>query len=143
MKFNECLKSIRKRSKVTQKTIADHLGVTVRTYQRYEEGTIEPPLSTVFSIAEYFDVPSDCLLGNGFFSNWEEVLLHKEDILSALHNRFFSFPDNFDVLTLTEGQLARLLSAVFHKITFDETGINFFPLIPKEMLPIVIHAGES
>ena len=66
MEFNERLKNMRKRFKVTQKSLSEHLGVTLRTYQRYEEGKIEPPLSTVLSIAKYFDIPVDCLLGNGF-----------------------------------------------------------------------------
>ena len=41
MEFNERLKNMRKRFKVTQKSLSEHLGVTLRTYQRYEEGKIE------------------------------------------------------------------------------------------------------
>ena len=69
MKFNIRLKNIRKRSKTTQKSLSDYLGVTLRTYQRYEEGTIEPPISNVLSLAKFFNLPVDCLLGNGLFDN--------------------------------------------------------------------------
>ena len=81
MNFNERLKNMRKRFKITQKSIADYLGITVRTYQRYEEGKIEPPISTLTDIAKCFNMPIDCLLGNGFYSNWEDIIPHKELIL--------------------------------------------------------------
>ncbi|MCI8865608.1 MAG: helix-turn-helix transcriptional regulator [Lachnospiraceae bacterium] len=138
MQFNERLKNMRKRSKVTQKSISEHLGVTLRTYQRYEEGTIEPPLATVSAIADYFGVPVDCLIGNGIFSNWDEILLHREQILLFLGKEVLSFPDGFDLSTLTEGILARILPALFAKITFNGPEISIFPLLPVEAFPLSI-----
>lgn len=97
----------------------------MRTYQRYEAGTVEPPLENVLSIANYFNLPVDCLLGNGLFSNWEEILLHKEEILSYMKENIISFPDRFDLSALTESQLANILPAVFYKITFDGSTITY------------------
>lgn len=129
MDFSIRLKNIRKRNKTTQKSIADYLGINLRTYQRYEAGTVEPPLSNVISIAKYFNLPVDCLLGNGFFSNWEEILLHKDEILTILKESIISFPDNYDFSALTESQLANILPAIFKKITFEGSYMNLFPLI--------------
>ena len=133
MKFNERLRQIRKRSKITQKIIADHLGIALRTYQRYEEGTIEPPLSTAISIAAYFDVPMDCLIGNGFFSNWEEVLSVKKEILDVLYELYPSFSERHDLYHFSEGQLAHLLPALFSKVYLDDKGsIILEPFLPVE-----------
>ncbi len=141
MNFNERLKSIRKHAKITQKSVADYLGVTLRTYQRYEEGTIEPPLATINAISEYFDMPLDCLLANGFFFNWEEILLHRDTLLEFLDKHVFSLPDDFDIFTFTDSQLARLLPALFAKIIFiDESTIEVFPLLPLDMFPVSIRA---
>ncbi len=146
MKFNERLKAMRKRFKITQKSISDHLGVTLRTYQRYEEGTIEPPLSTASAIAEYFGMPADCLLGNGFYANWEEILAHKDTILYLLTEKLFSFPEDWNISDFSEKQLARLLPAVFSRITFDKTSntITLYPLLPLSFeQPIEVPFEES
>ena len=140
MKFNERLKNIRKRTNVTQKSVSEYLGVTLRTYQRYEEGTIEPPLSTVNALSQYFEIPVDCLLGNGFFANWDEVLLHKEELLNFLKEQIISFPENYDIFSISDNLLARLLPALFSKITFEDSAIHVFPLVPNAMLPISIRA---
>ena len=120
MKLNQRLKNIRKRAKVTQKELATHLGITIRTYQRYEEGTIEPPLATICEIANFFDLPTDCLLGNGFFHNREEIILHKDAILRSLQEVISEFLPRFDLSRLTESDLARILPAIYEKI--DITG---------------------
>ncbi len=143
MNFNERLKNIRKRSKVTQKSVSEHLGVTLRTYQRYEEGTIEPPIATVRAIAEFFDLPTDYLLGDGFFDNWDEILLHREQIENVLKEKFTIFSDRLAPSELSEGQLARLLSAIFTKITFDGSNVCFYLRVQAEIVSSSTHADES
>lgn len=144
MDFNIRLKNIRKRNKVTQKAISDHLGINIRTYQRYEDGSVEPSLSNLMSIANYFSLPIDCLLGNGLFSNWEEILLHKDEILSYLKNNIISSPDRYDLSSLTESQLANILPAIFTKITFEDSTINLFSQVPiiKTSCALSKHADE-
>lgn len=148
MNFNIRLKNIRKRSKTTQKSISDYLGITLRTYQRYEEGTIEPPLSTVVSIAKYFNLPVDCLLGNGLFDNWEEILLHKDDVLFFLKDNIIPYIpilNKYDLSALTESQLASILPAIFTKITIEGSHMNFFSQIPTDdsPSPIAVRVDES
>ena len=148
MKFNIRLKDIRKRSKTTQKSLSDYLGVTLRTYQRYEEGTIEPPISNVLSLAKFFNLPVDCLLGNGLFDNWEEILLHKDAVLSFLKDKIspnIPYLNNYDLSTLTESQLANILPALFTKITIEDSRINFFSQLPEDnpSSSIEVRADES
>lgn len=57
------LKELRNQHGYTQQQLADYLGITSRSYQRYESGDCEPTLSTVIAIADFFDVTVDYLLG--------------------------------------------------------------------------------
>ena len=63
MMLNERLKSLRLQSGVTQKAIADGIGVTPVSVQRFEYGSAKPKLDTVIKIADFFKVSVDYLLG--------------------------------------------------------------------------------
>lgn len=129
MKFGERLKAIRKRSKKTQQTIADHLNITLRTYQRYEEGTIEPPLSAITALSEFLDIPTDCLIGNGLFSNWEDIIVRRESICEILKSNTLGL-SFLSLDSWSEGQFARALAVICKKIeiTEDSITIHFFDL---------------
>mgnify|MGYP000323757564 CR=1 FL=1 len=61
--FGERLKSIRLHSGITQKEAANLFGITERAYQNYEINKSKPNVSLLISIAEYFDVSIDYLVG--------------------------------------------------------------------------------
>lgn len=63
MILNERLKNLRLKNGVTQKDIANNIGVTSVSVQRFEYGTAKPKLDTVIKLADYFDVSTDYLLG--------------------------------------------------------------------------------
>ena len=56
-------KKIRKERNLTQKQVADGLGIAEQAYQRYEYGRIVPSALTLIAIADYFDVSLDYLVG--------------------------------------------------------------------------------
>ncbi len=61
--FSENLKSLRKAHKLTQKQLADEIGVSARTIQNYERGTILPKKRvTIQKLAAFFDVPVTALI---------------------------------------------------------------------------------
>ncbi len=60
--FSDRLRATRIFRKVTQQQIADAVGVTLRSYQRYEGGAIEPPYASLVALADFLDVPIDFLL---------------------------------------------------------------------------------
>lgn len=62
MKFNERLKQLRTESPIMQKDIAAQIGVSVRTYQQYEQGKTEPNIEKLLKLAEIFNVSLDYLL---------------------------------------------------------------------------------
>ena len=61
--FSERLKELRKSNKVTQKQMSDLLEITERNYQRYEYGLVDPTASNMATLADYFNVSLDYLIG--------------------------------------------------------------------------------
>lgn len=57
------LKSLRLSHNLTLKAVAELLGMAQRNYQRYEAGEVDPPLSKVIFLADFFDVSIDYLVG--------------------------------------------------------------------------------
>ena len=62
-KFNENLKMARERKGLSQKDIAESIGVAKSTYSLYESGNREPNVQTIKKIADILNVSADELLG--------------------------------------------------------------------------------
>ena len=62
-RFNENLKMTRERKGLTQKDIAESIGVAKSTYSLYESGNREPNVQTIKKIADVLNVSADELLG--------------------------------------------------------------------------------
>ena len=57
------LRELREQKGVTQKEVATAVGCTPTVYSRYERGEREPDLATLCSLADYFEVSTDTLIG--------------------------------------------------------------------------------
>ena len=57
------LRELREQKGVTQKDVATAVGCTATVYSRYERGEREPDISTLCSLADYFEVSTDRLIG--------------------------------------------------------------------------------
>lgn len=62
-KFNENLKVARERKGISQKELAENIGVAKSTYSLYESGNREPNVQTIKKIADVLNVSADELLG--------------------------------------------------------------------------------
>ena len=62
MTFPEHLAELRKKRNISQKMIAQKLDIGLHTYQRYEYGDREPPLSTLIALADFYDLDLDDLV---------------------------------------------------------------------------------
>jgi len=60
--FSDRVKVLRKAKGMTQRQMADALGVTERSYQRYEAEN-NPNHETLIKLADYFNVSLDYLTG--------------------------------------------------------------------------------
>ena len=62
--FGERLKLLRKERKVSQKELAEYLGISIRGYQFYESGDNEPNIKTLTALADFYGVTIDYLVGH-------------------------------------------------------------------------------
>lgn len=60
--FCKRLRAVRMERKFTQQRLADEVGLALRSYQCYEQGTREPSLSMLVNLANTLNVPTDYLL---------------------------------------------------------------------------------
>ena len=56
------LRDLRNQRKLSQRDIAEFLGITQQAYANYENGNREPDLQTLKKLADYFGVLTDFLL---------------------------------------------------------------------------------
>ena len=61
--FGQRLRSVRKEHRLTQKQLAEQIGVTERNLRHYELGTVKPGLDVILSILDNLDVDANYLLG--------------------------------------------------------------------------------
>lgn len=61
--FKERLKELRQNARMTQKDLGQALGISSSTVGMYEQGARTPDMDTLESIADYFNVDIDFLLG--------------------------------------------------------------------------------
>jgi len=61
--FADRLRELRKTKGVTQRQMADLLGIAERNYQRYETGVVDPTASNATKLADFFEVSVDYLIG--------------------------------------------------------------------------------
>ncbi len=65
--LNNRMRSARIQRGLTLQEVAEELSITLRTYQRYEQGTVQPPLVALVSFADLVNLPTDWLLGRDDF----------------------------------------------------------------------------
>lgn len=61
--LSERLIKLKETNNLLQKDIAKSVGLSLRSYQRYEYGEREPTASIIIKLADYFNVSTDYLLG--------------------------------------------------------------------------------
>ena len=62
MKF-ENIRSLRIDRGLTQKQVAQHLGISQNTYSQYEIGVLNYPVDALLKLADLYEVSVDYLLG--------------------------------------------------------------------------------
>ncbi len=105
--FRIRLKALRKEKLKTQEEMSKVLGVTRSTYTNYENGYINPPSATIETLANYFDVSIDYLLGKTNFTTHDKKIEAPKDIMDIskqLNLMLDQLHDNQAALTL-DGEL--------------------------------------
>ena len=60
--LHKTIKQLRIDSKLTQKQVAEKIGITYQSYQSYETGITVPTLKNLLKLCEIFEVTPDYLL---------------------------------------------------------------------------------
>ena len=58
------LKKLRNEKKVSQQQLAEKIGVSQQSVNKYENHNVEPDIETLIKIADYFHTSVDYLIGN-------------------------------------------------------------------------------
>lgn len=75
------LRELREEKKLLQKDIANFLNITTSAYGYYEQGKREPDTHTVNSLADFYNVSSDYLLGRTNNRSTEHPLSYNQNSL--------------------------------------------------------------
>lgn len=78
MMISENIKRLRNENGLTQKDLAEKLFVTAQAVSRWENGEVEPSITTVTQIAQIFNVSVDEIVGNPVEKPEPEVIVKKE-----------------------------------------------------------------
>ncbi len=58
------LKQLRAKKKISQQQLADVIGISQQSINKYENHNVEPDISTLIDIADYFNTSVDYLIGH-------------------------------------------------------------------------------
>lgn len=134
--FGENLKKLRKSKELTQETLADFLGVSFQAVSKWERSESYPDITMLPSIAAFFDVTVDSLLGIDLIKKevkikaycdeysrlWSE---HKIGEVKELMKKATSeFPGNYDLLS-------KYFNALIQAKYDDEYLISIKPEVDK------------
>lgn len=97
--MKEQLQQLRKSRGLTQDDLAEILGISLSSYQKYERDAISPSYETLCKIADFYHVTTDYLLGREPATDPFDMLQLPEDQKSVME-RFASFPDDVRAIIL-------------------------------------------
>lgn len=94
MPFANVLRDLRTRKDLTQRQLAEALGLSESAIGMYERGQREPELETLEAIADYFNVDMDYLTGRSPIErktpvtppSAEDVAMSLDEFTFAMHN---------------------------------------------------------
>lgn len=64
MSFSEQLKMYRTKHNLTQKMVAEAIGISLRGYQQYEQGKFQPNIEKLIKLADLYHITIDELVGH-------------------------------------------------------------------------------
>lgn len=103
------LKQLRTLSGLTQEKVASDLNISQSTLASYETDYRTPKVDIMGSLADYYNVPIEFLLGTGPYKYWDELLKNKEHVLSIMSDAFARISYGLDTVGTDDLTYARLV----------------------------------
>ena len=91
--------SLRNRNKISQQQLADVIGVTQQSINKYETHSVEPDIETLIKLADYFETTIDYLVGRTESNKKNATEITNDEITMIC---------NFRKLNANEKQIIRL-----------------------------------
>ncbi len=116
--ISETLSEIRRGRKLTMKDVAEGIGMKPDTYRNYESGRLEPNLSTLTKIADFYGVSTDYLLGRDTSEKPAIELLAAQFDMSALEQEiikgYLELPESMrdDLMDFLERAVRKVQSGI-------------------------------
>lgn len=129
--FSENIKRLRKERDLTQETLADFLGVSFQAVSKWERGESYPDIELLSTIADFFSVSTDELLGIDKAKNEAEILMlcekfDKKQYTGSegpfgyfMQNAYKKYPSDFRIAVRYMEQLQVISNS--HKKTMEHT----------------------
>lgn len=106
----ENLKLLRKEKGISQQQLADIIGVTQQSINKYENHKIEPDIDTLIKLAVFFDTSVDYLVGH---SSIRHVI---EDVRRYdLNSDEIRLVEGYRLLSKTQKETLQQVIEAFHK----------------------------
>lgn len=102
----ENLKKLRNKANISQQQLADVIGVSQQSINKYENHGVEPDIATLIALADYFSTSVDYLVGNTDIERKIENV-QKYDLNDKEH----SLIDGYRNLNSTEKEIIDLIIA--------------------------------
>ncbi len=124
----ERLKKIRKEKGISQKELSEVLNISHQAYNHYETGVRKPSLEVLISLADYFNVSTDYLLGrdktpetNIDSSQYKtnELDEDEQDVLNAL-NKIKSKKNRMKALVRFEDIVEKMMNETSNEISLTK-----------------------
>ncbi len=80
------IKNLRISRNLTQTEVAKILGITQGTYQKYEKGQVEPTIQTLITLADFYGVTLDYLVGRPFAGDAGYLNQAESELLNIFRN---------------------------------------------------------
>ncbi len=100
------LKALRKQHGLSQQQLADMIGVSQQSVNKYENHSIEPDIRTLIAIAECFHTSVDHLIGHHEPEQPAEIRLSTEEAAFLTHYRRLSERQQKSIIEVMENYLS-------------------------------------
>ena len=105
------LKFLRNKKGISQQQLADVIGISQQSINKYENHNIEPDISTLIAFADYFNTSVDYLIGNTDIDRKIEAV-HQYD----LNNEEAALIEKFRLLSREEKDSILLVAKNYNKL---------------------------
>ena len=77
------LKKLRSKKGISQQTLANILGISQQSINKYENHDVEPDISILMAMAKYFDTTIDYLVGrdNNLYLSQDNISEHEKNLI--------------------------------------------------------------